>query len=85
MTTKQLHAYNTMLPFRRRAYRKTYTAPARPQGHHLCPCCNNRFIPYKAPRCFRCGHQDPVFELLDKLIEQGISTPRARLEERYGI
>ena len=41
MTTKQLHAYNTMLPFRRRADRKTYTPLRRIQGHHLCPVCNN--------------------------------------------
>ena len=72
-----------MLPRVRRPYSKMYTPLRRIQGHHLCPVCNERMVPIRAPRCFRCGHQDEVFKLLDKLIAEGISTPRARLEDQY--
>ncbi len=48
------------------------------KGHRPCPECKRVLISQVAFRCFRCGERDVDFDILDRLIAKGITSPRAQ-------
>lgn len=50
--------------------------------HRPCPVCRERLVRIDASRCFSCAPRDPIFDLLDSLIAQGVTTPRSLMGER---
>lgn len=55
--------------------------PVKPHVEHHIPCpeCGQRLVRSGAPRCWLCEPKDAEFAELDRLISQGVETPRARL------